>query len=91
MLSLTCCLCAEPKQKKFAQPTELVAREGKTKAIRVTVGLFVWRKKGLYTVPWVQHSGKKITWTHVYGLGDFPIGLSPNGAVVCSLDLFLSV
>ena len=71
----------DKKPKKFGQPCELVNKEGKTKAIRVTVGLIVWRKSGLYTKPWIQHSGNKMTWSHVWGLQGFAIGISKNGRV----------
>ena len=84
-------VCAETKHKKFEQPTELlVAREGKTKSIRVTVGLFVWRKEGLYTIPWVQHSAKKKYMDSRLRIGWIPNWFI-NGSVVCSLDLFLSL
>ena len=76
-------LHAEKKKKKFEQPTELVSKEGKTKAMRVTIGLFTWRKPGLYTKPWMQHSGKKITWSHVHGLEGFPLGISTHGIGIC--------
>ena len=86
------CLFAAKKKKKNAQPTELVAKEGKTKAMRVTIGLITWRKAGLFTKSWVQHSGKKITWSHVHGLSGFPVGISANGesAIASSCSRFFA-
>ena len=77
-------------EKKFEQPCELTNKEGKTKAIRVSIGLTTWRKTGIYTKPWVQHSGQKITWSHVHGLQGFPVGVSKNGSSV-RLSVCLSV
>lgn len=83
LICMFVCVAGCKRKKKFEQPTELVNKEGKTKAMRVTIGLIVWCKPHIHQKPWVQHSGKKITWSHVYGLKGFPVGVSQNGTCVC--------
>ena len=47
--------------------------------MRVTIGLFCWRNFRYVTKPWIQHSGNSVTWSHVYGLEGFGLGISQKG------------